>query len=197
MSEKSEWLDDQLRVALSQVISAVEPTLAGRLESEPDSYLDLISLTYRSSEEIAELLQSAVTSARLAGLSWERIGQRLGMTRQAAQQRFGRVLESADTHLFGEKRRLFPVTAFDEMEALAEAGRSGWHSVGYGMYFHNLVRADEQWEHLRVAAFGANRRALELEGWQRIGAMWFPWAYYARPTGKPIETDEVAAPPND
>ncbi|WP_219817389.1 hypothetical protein [Arthrobacter sp. N199823] len=190
MSKKPEGPDDQLRVALSQMITAVDPNLAGRLESEPDSYLDLIELTHRSSEEIAQLMQSAVSSARLAGLSWERIGQRLGMSRQAAQQRFGRIPESADGHPSSEKRRLFPVTSFDEMEALAEAGRNGWHSVGYGMYFHNLVRTDEQWEHLRVAAFGATRRGLEAEGWLRIGVMWFPWAYYARPTGKPVTTDK-------
>ena len=195
MSEKSERPDDDLRGALSDMIAAVDPTLAGRLQHEPDSYLDLIDLTYRSSEEIAQLLQSAVTSARLAGLSWERIGHRLGMSRQAAQQRFGRVLENIDAHPSVGKRRLFPVTAFDEMEALTEAGRNGWHSIGYGMYFHDLIQSDEQWEHLRVAAFGSSRHSLEAEGWHRIGAMWFPWAYYARPTGKPIEANGVTDHP--
>lgn len=195
MSENSEGPNGHLRVALSEAIAAVDPTLAERLEHEPDSYLDLIDLTRRSSDEVAQLLQAAVTSARLAGLSWERIGQRLGMSRQAAQQRFGRIPEGGDAQPSGEKRRLFPVTAFDEMEALAEAGRRGWHSIGYGMYFHSLVRADEQWEHLRVAAFGSSRNALEADGWHRIGAMWFPWAYYARPTGKPIEADDAAAHP--
>lgn len=197
MNGASDGPEEKLRLALSRVVAEVDPTLAGRLESEPDSYLDLVALTYRSSEEIARLLQASVTSARLAGLSWERIGQRLGMSRQAVQQRFGRVLESADTDPSGEKRKLFPVTAFDEMEALAEAGRKGWHSVGYGMYFHNLVRTDQQWEHARVAAFGASRRILAAEGWQRIGAMWFPWAYYARPTGKSVQADAVTADPND
>lgn len=69
--------------------------------------------------------------------------------------------------------------------------------MGYGMYFHNLVRTDEQWEHIRVAAFVASRRILEAEGWQRIGAMWFPWAYYARATGKSINADAETADPND
>jgi len=182
--------DDNLRIALSEAIASVDPSLSERLEHDPDSYLDLIAHTYRSSEEIAELLQSAVTSARLAGLSWERIGQRLGMSRQAAQQRFGRVLEAVDARASGEQRRLYPVTAFDEMESLADAGRHGWHSIGYGMYFHTLIHSDEQWEHLRVIAFGLNRKTLEAEGWQRIGTMWFPWAYYARPTGLPVEPEE-------
>ena len=189
MSQEPERADDILRRALSDAIAAVDPTLAGRLEHEPDSYLDLIDLTSRSAEEIAQLLHFAVISARQAGVTWERIGQRLGMSRQAAQQRFGRVLDSMDAHRSIEKRRLYPLTAFNEMDALDEAGRTGWHSIGYGMYFHDVIQSDEQWEHLRVAAFGSSRRALEGEGWHRIGAMWFPWAYYARPTGKPIESD--------
>lgn len=183
MNQQPERADDSLRRALSDAIASVDPTLAGRLEHEPNSYLDLIDLTSRSAEEIARLLQSAVTSARQASVSWERIGQHLGMSRQAAQQRFGRVLDSIDIHPSDEKRRLYPLTAFDEMDALAEAGRAGWHSIGYGMYFHDVIHSNEQWEHLRVAAFGSSRHRLESEGWHRIGAIWFPWAYYARPRG--------------
>ena len=195
MNEEPEQTDDGLRRALSDAIASVDPTLAGRLEHEPDSYLDLIDLTSRSAEEIAQLLQFAVASARQASVSWERIGQQLGMSRQAAQQRFGRVLDSTDIHSSDEKRRLYPLTAFDEMDALAEAGRTGWHSISYGMYFHDVIQSNEQWEHLRVAAFGSSRHRLEGEGWHRIGTMWFPWAYYARPTGKPIEVDGAPADP--
>jgi len=189
MSSLPERDNNTLRHALSDAIAAADPSLAGRLEHDPNSYLDLIDLTARSAEEIAKLLQLAVTSARQAGLSWDRIGQQLGMSRQAAQQRFGRVVDGVVTPSSGEIRRISPLTAFDEMEELAAAGRTGWHSIGYGMYFHDLIRSDEQWEHLRVVAFASSRRAMESEGWHRIGSMWFPWAYYARPTGKPIESD--------
>ena len=195
VNQEPERADDSLRRALSDAIASVDPTLAGRLEHEPDSYLDLIDLTSRSAEEIAQLLQFAVISARQASVSWERIGQQLGMSRQAAQQRFGRVLDSTDVHLSDEKRRLYPLTAFDEMDALDEAGRTGWHSISYGMYFHDVIQSNEQWEHRRVAAFGSSRHRLEDEGWHRIGAMWFPWAYYARPTGKPIEVAGAPADP--
>ena len=189
MSPSPEWADDALRHALSDAIAAVDPSLAERLEHEPNSYLDLIDLTARSAEEIAQLLQLAVTSARQAGVSWERIGQQLGMSRQAAQQRFGRVDDGIGSPPSDEMRRLYPLTAFDEMDELAAAGRAGWHSIGYGMYFHDVIQSDEQWEHLRVVAFASSRRAMESEGWQRIGTMWFPWAYYARPTGKPVESN--------
>lgn len=186
---ESEKSDVRLRVALSDLITAVDPTLAMRLEENPEAFLDLIDLTQKTSEEASQLLQSAVTSARRAGLSWERIGQRLSMSRQAAQQRFGLVPDGIGAQISSEKRRLHPVTAFDEMEALAEAGANGWHSIDYGMFFHDLIRSDEQWEHLRVAAFGPTRRSLETKGWQRIGTMWFPWAYYTRATGRPAKND--------
>ena len=195
MNQEPERDDDSLRRALSDAIASVDQTLAGRLEHEPNSYLDLIDLTSQSAEEIAQLLQSAVTSARQASVSWERIGKHLGMSRQAAQQRFGRVLDDTDSHSSNEKRRLYPLTAFNEMNALAEAGRAGWHSIGYGMYFHDVIQSNEQWEHLRVAAFGSSRHRLEGDGWHRIGAIWFPWAYYARPTGEPIEGDATPADP--
>lgn len=185
MNNEPSQPDEQLRAALSQVVAAIDPTLAGRLEHDVDSYLDLIDATEQGSREISQLLQAAVTSARLAGASWDRIGQRLGISRQAAQQRFGRASRLGEPVSPKATRRLTPVTAFDEMEALAEAGRHGWHSVGFGMYFHDLVHSNEQWEHLRIGAIGARPKDLLQAGWQRIGSMWFPWAYYKRPTGKP------------
>jgi len=88
----------------------------------------------------------------------------------------------------GGRWRMRPVTALDEMDRLAEAGRQGWHSVGFGALHHDLERSEVQWEHLRVTAFGRGRhRELLAEGWERIGSMWFPWAYYARPTRRPAE----------
>ena len=37
----------------------------------------------------------AVIGARRAGLSWRRIGEELGVSAQAAQQRYGRLVETA------------------------------------------------------------------------------------------------------
>ncbi|WP_394253495.1 hypothetical protein [Arthrobacter pityocampae] len=188
MTHESSQPDEDLRAALSRVVAVIDPTLADRLEHDVESYLDLIDATQQASKEIDRLLHAAVTSARLAGASWDRIGHRLGISRQAAQQRFGRPAARSETISTEATRRLTPVTAFDEMEALAEAGRHGWHSVGFGMYFHDLARSEEQWEHRRVGAFGARQKDLQHAGWQRIGSMWFPWAYYKRPTGRPAET---------
>ena len=88
-----------------------------------------------------------------------------------------------------EVRRLAPVSAFTEMDQLARVGRSGWRSVGFGILHHDLVRSDEQWEHRRVGVLLHDQRTLEADGWTRVGTMWFPWVYYARPTGLPAEPE--------
>lgn len=45
----------------------------------------------RSEREVVD----AVTAARTAGISWSRIGEILGTSAQAAQQRYGAVVEQA------------------------------------------------------------------------------------------------------
>lgn len=45
----------------------------------------------RSERQVAD----AVDSARRAGLSWKRIGTELGISAQAAQQRYGAISETA------------------------------------------------------------------------------------------------------
>lgn len=45
----------------------------------------------RSERQVAE----AVVAARRAGLSWKRIGEQLGTSAQAAQQRYGALAETA------------------------------------------------------------------------------------------------------
>ncbi|WP_019584669.1 hypothetical protein [Deinococcus apachensis] len=177
---------------LSAVISASIPDLQERLESDPQVHLELVRLTAQANQETNALLSSAVSAARTAGQSWEAIGQVLHMTRQAAQQRFGKGSGEASTPM-GETRRLTPLTAFDEMEVLNRAGRYGWHSIGFGMLYHTVQKTEQQWEHRRVVAFDPSLQALEAAGWQRVGTSWFPWAYYARPTGEtalPMPTQE-------
>ena len=103
------------------------------------------------------------------------------MSKQAAQQRFGgERAPGAGEREDRLRRNLYGLNAFNEMAKLNEAGRYGWHSVGFGAMFHTVEKSDVQWEHLRltvgVAAPG--------EGWARVGGMWFPWVYYARPTSR-------------
>ncbi|MDQ6527236.1 hypothetical protein RB608_26720 [Nocardioides sp. LHD-245] len=163
--------------------------LAGGDAGDP---LALVRRTADADAVTGELLQQAVHAARAGGHSWSAIGGVLGLTRQAAQQRFGR--ESATGDPDGpdgpEERWLGPVTAFDEMQELELAGRLGWHTIGAGLLRHRMVRTATRWEHKRVVWTGGLSR-YERAGWQ-VGCRAFPWVYLVRDTGEPAPSASPA-----
>ncbi|MDQ2851528.1 MAG: hypothetical protein M3Y49_12480, partial [Actinomycetota bacterium] len=112
------------------------------LEGDPEAYLRVVSLSAQAAESIPLLLNSAVSATRTAGHSWAKIGQELWMSRQAAQQRFTAAAETPVAAV-GTVRKLHPLTAFDELEALDRAGKGGWHSIGFAMLYHLVEESDE------------------------------------------------------
>lgn len=148
---------------------------------EADDHLRLIAVSARADVVVGGLLQRSVAAARAGGASWARIGAELGMSRQAAQQRFG--AEAGRGEPIGEERWLGPVTAFDEMPELDAAGRQGWRTIEAGMLSHRMVRTDTQWEHRRIL-WRASLERERVEGWQ-IGCRAFPWVYLVRDRGLP------------
>lgn len=156
------------------------------LDSEADlrqpEHLALIAASARAENEAGDILVRAVRAARRAGVSWALIGEQLGMSRQAAQQRFG----GAESDLSAPAERwLGPVTAFDELAELDAAGRAGWRSVEVGVLSHRMVQTDTQWEHRRILWRGS-LAAEEAEGWS-IASRAFPWIYLVRDRGIPAE----------
>ena len=151
---------------------------------DPADELALVRRTAEAHGAVGDLLQQAVHAARAGGHSWSAIGGTLGLTRQAAQQRFGKESDAdAGADDAGEERWLGPVTAFDEMHELELAGRLGWHTVGAGLLRHRMVRTATQWEHKRVVWTGSLARYTR-QGWQ-VGCRAFPWVYLVRDTGRP------------
>ncbi|GAA4983745.1 hypothetical protein GCM10023225_23730 [Kineococcus glutinatus] len=148
-----------------------------------------MAATRVAAEESSRLLREAVAGARGAGHSWDTLGRLLGVSKQAAQQRFATPTRPAPEDAAGERERvlLSPVTAFDEMPLLAERGRRGWHVVDYGTLYHLLEASDTQWEHHRQPWSPGARGRLEAEGWTLVKTMTFPWGYYKRPLGLPPE----------
>ncbi|MFI5426761.1 AMP-binding protein [Aeromicrobium sp. UC242_57] len=119
--------DAELADLIARAVARADPTIERRLEQEPQAHLDLVVLTRRAQEVTNDLLHDAVASARAAGASWEAIGSALGMSRQAAQQRFGRRPEPIPGT--AEHRQIVGLTAFNEIEQLNAWGRHGWHSI--------------------------------------------------------------------
>lgn len=149
--------------------------------SGTDDPLAIVRRTADAEDQVRELLRQAVASARSSGHSWAAIGAELGMSRQAAQQRFG---EPDPLELIERTERwLGPVTAFDEMRELDLAGQLGWHTVGAGMLRHRMVQTPTKWQHKRVLWTGSVRRH-ERNGWQ-VGCRAYPWVYLIRDTGEP------------
>jgi hypothetical protein len=174
----------RIREAVAAAVTSGREDLAEALETDPQSYLVLLEAAQVGATETTRLLREAVTSARNAGHSWEAIGGVLGISRQAAQQRFG---GEGWPEPGRNQKVLFPLTAFTEMAALEKAGREGWQLVDFGTLRHVVEASDQQWEHRRVPlAVGPRRRRLEDEGWQAVGS-WLPWQYYKRPLGIPPE----------
>jgi hypothetical protein len=112
------------------------------------------------------------------------VGSALGMSRQAAQQRFSLKVDAYEDS--PECRRLVGLTAANEIEQLNAWGEQGWHSIGYGPFFHDVERSDNRWEHCRAVVGSRKVRALESKGWVRVGTMWFPWVYFKRPVDGPV-----------
>lgn len=179
--------DDELVRALGAAI--LGPTIATTDTTDVSVVVDAeegLAIVVRAAEAEAisrDLLRQAVEAARAGGHSWAAIGGALGMSRQAAQQRFGS--GDPDTPDGDEMRWLGPVTAFDEMRELEIAGRLGWHTVEAGLLRHRMVRTPTQWEHRRVLWTGPVSR-MEKDGWQ-VGCRAFPWLYLIRDRGVPAE----------
>lgn len=148
---------------------------------DPDDRLALVRRTADAEEAVRGLLRQAVGAARAEGHSWAAIGSELGMSRQAAQQRFGD--RDAEADAAAQERWLGPVTAFDEMPELQLAGAAGWRTVEAGFLRHRMVRTDRAWEHKRVLWSGVRRH--EEDGWE-VACRAFPWVYLVRETGRPL-----------
>ncbi|MFE5537034.1 hypothetical protein [Streptomyces sp. NPDC056492] len=178
---------DRIREGIAAAVLGAPEGLADSLEHDPHGYLRLVGASRVGAEEASRLLREAVQGARAAGHSWDTVGRVLGVSRQAAQQRFaskgaGPAPRAAEGPDAPKRRTLSGLTAFNEMAALDEAGRDGWHMVGYGPFFHEVEASGHPWEHCRVTLPSiARHRRMESEGWTPVGAGWFPWRYYKRP----------------
>ncbi|MBR7743177.1 hypothetical protein KC207_07720 [Phycicoccus sp. BSK3Z-2] len=157
----------------------------GEIALDPERAEDHLAIVARAvvAEQAGrDLLRQSVAAARASGHSWAAVGGVLGLSRQAAQQRFGTGGEGDDGP---EHRWLGPVTAMDEMPELQLAGRRGWRTVGAGMLKHRMLRTDTQWEHRRVV-WSRGASSYETDGWI-VAVRAFPWLYLVRDLGIPPE----------
>jgi hypothetical protein len=169
-----------VRESVAEGVRRAVPDLAPKLEEDPGEFLRLLAATSAAFDAASDLLGQAVTGARRAGLSWEAIGGVFGVTKQAAQQRFGGDGADPEEGTMPKRRVLRGVHAFNEQAALDAEGAKGFHLVGFGPLYLVLESSEMPWEHRRVVLATRSARAqLRSEGWDEVGT-WFPFTYFKR-----------------
>ena len=160
---------------LTSVFSTVEH------EEDSSSYLRLINAADIAHKECRYLLEDAVYQAKRIKHSWASIGDVLGISRQAAQQRFNPNTAPHTDIDETTTRRITGADAFNEMALLRVEGKAGNHLVGFGPFFLLVQESVQQWEHKRIINFPWQAKEdLESKGWIYVGA-WLPFHYYKRP----------------
>ena len=175
----------RIRAGVAEAITVV-PGLLARLDQDAEASLLLVAAAREGSAESGRLLRQAVLGARKAGHTWEAIGGVLGVSRQAAQQRFAVGGENPDAFEGNRDRQrvVNGATLFNEMQILEREGRAGWRLVGVGVLKLRLEASDQAWEHIRhVDQSPADRRAMLEAGWRHVGN-YLMWHYYTRPLGE-------------
>jgi hypothetical protein len=177
LREQSNGSQARLRADIERAVLAHAGIEDAASVSDADSLLKLVDACSLAVEESGLLQHAAVHQARRAEVSWAAIGEHLGITRQAAQQRFAPDAEAAPVD---SVRRIHGATAFNEMQILAEEGKAGFHLVGFGALYLSVRASRQVWEHRRETALTDSKRArLEAAGWTYVGG-WFPFQYFKR-----------------
>lgn len=174
--------DAQLSVELSRLAAQRGgPSPDGDSAPTPDQLLASVSAFHDLTRLSADLQGQAVRAAHEAGVSWAKIGARLGTSRQAVQQRFD------PRYIPGEEpgsatRILGPVTRSEELSHLSEAGAQGWRLIRSLHGEHILERDDQAWEVMRASMLSPRPMPSRRDGWQ-AAATRFPDCFYIRPRG--------------
>jgi hypothetical protein len=146
----------------------------------PEGALRLVAATSVAAAHGGQLLEDAVAGARHAGQSWTAIGGVLGVSKQAAQQRFSGATDGA-APVLPQQRVIRRVTALNEMSVLEREQADGWHLVAFGVGMLVVEASDHPWEHERLTfATRDLLRTMEQSGWQIVG-VWGWWTYLKRP----------------
>ena len=167
-----------LKAALAQLSLAQLPLPDRGEELSPEQLLQQVKQLELIHSETGKLLHEAVLAARAAGLSWAVIGDRLGVSKQAVQRRFGTSVELARDA--ATERILGPVNRSNEIAILNESGRCGWKLLSSKHGEHLVLRTNTFWEVKRTLlsaplALGKGGR----ERWQ-LASVRFPDVFFTR-----------------
>lgn len=145
-------------------------------------FAEVIEAAHIVADESRRALQRWIDAGRRAGMSWAEVGDALGISKQAAQQRFRSDLpvDGVQAHDLIEVQ--LGATAFNELRILRREGLDGNELVGTGGLVLVFRRSDRQWEYVRLIAVSAHLVTAKMgrKGWTYVSS-WFPFHYFKRP----------------
>ena len=159
----------------------------GSLEGESKAEFGVvITAAHIVADEAAASLRRWIDAGRRAGLSWGELGALLGISKQAAQQRFGRAGDGEAEAGEGEILVRLGATAFNEMAMLRAAGERCEELVRTGLLSLTFRQTDRRWEYRRLVAMslGPTEQRMAREGWTYVSS-WPPFHYFKRAASDP------------
>lgn len=145
-----------------------------------EGYVEAITAAHLVADEGRLTLHRWIDAARRTGLSWTEVGEALGISKQAAQQRFksasaGDEMEVAE----GEEIVRLGATAFNEMSILRTEGRKGHELIRTGALALVFRPTSCEWEYMRKIGSASLSSEMKKAGWTYVSS-WIPFHYFKR-----------------
>jgi len=155
-----------------------EPPFTGETA---EGFVEAITVAHLVADEARLSLHRWIDAARRTGLSWTDIGNVLGISKQAAQQRFGPV-GAGEALASGEGEEIVRArySAINEMSILREEGLKGNELIRTDNYSLVFRPTQQVWEYRRRIGFSTMRKEMQSAGWVFVST-WPPLSYFKRP----------------
>ena len=146
-----------------------------------EGFAEAITVAHLVADEGRITLHRWIDAARRTGLSWTDIGNALGISKQAAQQRF-KPAEIGDDLASGGSDEIvrFGASAFNEMSILREEGRKGNELIRTGALTLVFRPTAHLWEYRRRIGTVSMNAEMKRAGWIYVSS-WVPFHYFKRP----------------
>ena len=147
----------------------------------PAEFRDVIQAAQIVANEATLSLQRWVSAGRREGMSWTDIGDVLGISKQAAQQRFRADFGSDGPEGPDQIEVRLGATAFNEVRILEQEGGRGNELLRVGALGLVFRKTADVWEYRRVVALTSPmaEAMMAKEDWTYV-ASWFPFHYFKR-----------------
>ena len=180
--------EQELRSRVSDLVMDWHEQVVGVSVDDADAhhFEGLIGAAAVVADESGKLLRDWVGVGKRAGLSWADIGAVMGISRQAAQQRFAPSNTFMGVGTVGTDEDELSVrsgmNAFNEVSAMEDEGRKGNELVGAAPFKLYFAPRGERWENIRISALRRRSSVIkqyEDEGWTHAFT-WSPFVYLTR-----------------